>query len=239
MSSSAGKAACPSVGQRILSLSAGIALNLAALAMLILLRGPSPVPGKDAGGSVISVSLGAAPRTASEWPLAVPRFRQHHLAALAIPALPAAAAVSSNGTSAECPIAEDVAKGIVADPIALDAIIHAPADLRSVADAIVVWNLAWVPATTDLQSPLGSVRTNVTATLRSVSEDCLSSVVVGPRLIAIPDGERTMILVFGSSEWSWKALIGPDPEDYLPVSGEGMAAEGATSRDLTDVFKAK
>lgn len=205
--------------------------------MLIWLRSPAPVAGKPAGASVISVSLAAAPVRASKVPVAVPRFRRPNLASLVIPSEPTADSASPTGTSADCPIAEDVAKGLVADPVALDAILHAPAEIRSVADAIVVWNWAWAPAAADLQSPLGTVRTNVLATLRSAPADCLSPIVTGPRLIAIPDGERTMILVFGSGDWSWRALVEPNPPEQLPMNAEGLAA-AAKSRNWTDWFKA-
>lgn len=228
----------PSIGQRILSLSAGIALNLAALAMLIWLRGPVPSKGQDPGGSVISVSLASAPVTTNRLPMAVSKLRRQNFARLAVPAEPASTAASPDGTSTDCPIAEDIAKGIVADPVALDAILHAPAEIRSVADAIVVWNLVWAPAAADLQSPLGSVRSNVMATLRSASEDCLSPIVSGPRLIAIPDGERTMILVFGSGDWSWQSLVEPDLDDQHPSDEQGVAADALTSRDWFDKFEA-
>ncbi len=39
---------------------------------------------------------------------------------------------------------------------------------------------------------------------------------LGPRLVPIPDGNGTIFLVFGSGEWTWRALsddtvnVGPD-----------------------------
>ncbi len=234
MRGSAGNAMSPSVGQRAVSFGAGIALNVAALAMLIWVRGPPPVAGEAAGGSMVSISLSRAPRTASKVPLAVPKLRQQAVLAVPVSDQPTAAAASPTGNSQDCPIVEDVAKGIIADPVAVDAIIRAPAELRSVADAIVVWNAAWAPATEDLGSPLGPVRANVTATLQSAPDDCLSAIVTGPRLIAVPNGERTLILVFGSGDWSWKTLIEPGAGETFSAPGQAVVAGPDNSRYRTN-----
>lgn len=204
-------------GQRIVSMSAAVALNGAALVMLLLLRTQVPTSAGTAPGTSVMVSIAATPQSQKLPVVVKPRF-QRAVAAIDVPIEVTAAAVSSAaGTAAECPITEDVAKGILADPAALDAIGRAPPETRSIADAIVVWNAVWAPATeptaTDAQAPLGPVRANVLATLQALSDECLSAIVMGPRLIAVPNGERSMILVFGSGEWSWQTLIDPVPLD--------------------------
>lgn len=204
-----------STGQRALSLSAAVGLNAAALAMLLLLRASNPLGTGDPAGSEVMISVAIRPQT-EPLPVVVKTPLLKSMAASAAPVeLSSAAASSAKGTAADCPIAEDVAKGIIADPEALAAVINAPPETRSIADAIVLWNAAWAPATAsdtpEVQAPLEPVRTNVQATLQALPEDCLSLIVTGPRLIAVPNGGRTMILVFGSGDWAWQTLIDPAP----------------------------
>lgn len=123
---------------------------------------------------------------------------------------PAGEAANAAGADA-CAILDSVAKAIVADPATVAAIVQAPADTRSIADAIVIWNVGWSAAAMEAGAPLEPVRANVIATLQAAPEDCLASPVAGPRLVPVPNGDRTLFLVFGSGEWSWKSLIEPVP----------------------------
>ncbi len=232
-----------SVSQRVLSLGAAAVLNGAVLALLIMLRSQTPATAGKIDHGLISISIATAPQAQKQLPV-IRHILPLRTEAADLPAEAAAAAPSPRGTSDDCPVVEDVAKGILADPAALDAIIHAPPDTRSIADAIVIWNLAWAPATapatTDAQSPLGPVRTNVMATLVSLPQDCLSSIVSGPRLIAVPNGERTLILVFGSGDWSWKSLIEPDPaENDAQAPGYGVEITPTRNRIVDQLSMAK
>lgn len=179
------------------------------------------------------ISIAVTPQT-KPLPVVVKTPILQKMPAVAAPIEITAAAATAKGTAADCPIVEDVAKGILADPEALQAVINAPPETRSIADAIVVWNAAWAPATTptipDAPAPLGPVRTNVQATLQSLPEECLSPVVSGPRLIAVPNGERTLILVFGSGDWSWQTLIEPAPgqSDQAPAAMISWPIPGAS-----------
>jgi len=106
-----------------------------------------------------------------------------------------------------CATLELVSKELLADPDAVNAVLRAPPEVRSIADAIVVWNAGWSAAAESIDAPLGAVRAIAEQSLRSVNEDCLDEPIAGPRLIAIPAGEKTTFIVFGSGNWSWRELL--------------------------------
>lgn len=115
-----------------------------------------------------------------------------------------------NGTATPaggCATLELISKAILAESDAVDAVLRAPPEVRSIADAIVVWNSGWGDAAASIDSPLGPVRAAAEQSLRSVDKDCLNEPIAGPRLIAIPAGEKTTFIVFGSGNWSWAELL--------------------------------
>ena len=55
--------------------------------------------------------------------------------------------------------------------------------------------------------------------LRELAEwNATDEPIAGPRLIPVPDGERTMFVVLGSGAWTWRQLVSdPDPaQELLP-----------------------
>lgn len=59
----------------------------------------------------------------------------------------------------------------------------------------------------------------VEQTLSLVEDGCLDEPIAGPRLvpIAVPDGQGTMFLVFGSGNWTWRELVAdPAAQEALP-----------------------
>ncbi len=122
------------------------------------------------------------------------------------------------GTSAVCSTVEKVREGLMLDAVAVGAIRNAPPETRSVADAVVIWNVGWAPSALTQADPLFVVRGAVERNLAGVPDNCLDEPVAGPRLVPIPDasGSRTIFVVFGSGSWTWRALLSPSP---LPVAG--------------------
>ena len=121
----------------------------------------------------------------------------------------------------QCATLDVVSKAIVADPSAVAAVVHAPPETRSIAEAIVMWNAGWSNAASTVDSPLGPARAIVELSLNSVEDGCLDEQIAGPRLIPVPvpDGQSTMFLVFGSGTWTWRELVA-DPvfaQDLTPV----------------------
>jgi len=111
--------------------------------------------------------------------------------------------------SGQCATLDLVSKAIVADPLAVAAVVQAPPETRSIAEAIVMWNAGWSYAASTPESPLGAARTIVELSLNSVEDGCLDEQIAGPRLIAVPvpGGQSTMFLVFGSGTWTWRELL--------------------------------
>ena len=131
---------------------------------------------------------------------------------------------SPAGASTVCATLGAILETLLLDTVAVEAIRSAPPEARSIADAIVIWNVGWAPtALTDLD-PLFVVRTTIERSLSGVADGCLDEAVTGPRLVPIPDasGSRTIFVVFGSGNWTWRALLGPPPlpgtEGVVPVS---------------------
>lgn len=55
----------------------------------------------------------------------------------------------------QCATLELVSKAIVDDPSAVQAVVHAPPETRSIAEAIVLWNAGWSYAASTPDAPLG------------------------------------------------------------------------------------
>ena len=98
-------------------------------------------------------------------------------------------------------------------PLAIDRVL--PSD-RSVSEAIVMWNAEWSAASATDEAPLAEVRSRVLTILASLPPECLTTPVIGPRLIAIPENGYTTFLAFGSGEWSWQQLVEPADELSAP-----------------------
>ena len=65
---------------------------------------------------------------------------------------------------------------------------------------------------------LGPARSVVERSLESIDDSCLDAPIAGPRLVPLPDGERTMFLVFGSGAWTWRELTASaDPPQVVPA----------------------
>ncbi len=120
---------------------------------------------------------------------------------------------SPAGASAACATLSVVLETLLLDPIAVDAIRNAPPESRSIADAIVIWNVGWAPTALTHLDPLFVVRTAIERSLSGVADSCLDEPVAGPRLVPIPDasGSRTIFVVLGSGNWTWRALLSPPP----------------------------
>ncbi len=127
------------------------------------------------------------------------------------------------GASATCSTVDLVREALLLDLAAIEAIRNAPPETRSIADAVVLWNMGWAPATLTERDPLFVVRAAIERRLSAVPENCLDETVAGPRLVPITDasGLRTIFLVFGSGDWTWRALLSPSP---LPGAQPGSPA---------------
>lgn len=209
----------PSNAQR-LGVSVSVAIAHALLFILVLAsRGGIPIAAtKD--GALTLVSLKAeAPAQSRPPPPKLPSMIADHKA-LSEPVLSSDPdSVALAAAPGGCAPLEIVSNALVADPAAMNSVINAPPETRSIAEAVVIWNAGWSDAAYSLDAPLGPARSVVEHSLESIDDGCLDAPIAGPRLVPIPDGERTMFLVFGSGAWTWRELVArPEPGDHPSIA---------------------
>lgn len=116
------------------------------------------------------------------------------------------------GAAGGCATFDLVVKSLTAEPIVVAGVVSTPPERRSIAGAVVIWNAGWSDTASAPGEPLGPARVVIEQELRSVPDMCLDEPVAGPRLVPIPEGERTMFLAIGSGNWTWRQLLtDPDP----------------------------
>ena len=86
-----------------------------------------------------------------------------------------------------------------------------PAERRSVANAIAIWNQNWVEPDDQLKPEIiDAIRGAVATTIDAASEACRLQPQGGPRLIYPPNSPkssaRTTILALGSGTWTWQQV---------------------------------
>jgi hypothetical protein len=123
--------------------------------------------------------------------------------------------------AAGCDVLTALSKSLIKDPLAVTSVRNAPPETRSIVHAVVIWNAGWTPAAGAPDTPLGPARAVVERSIATLDERCLEEVVIGPRLVPVPDGPRTMFLVFGSGHWKWR-----------DIALKSDAAQGADSKLL-------
>lgn len=212
--------------QRFGVLTAVIALHVSIFLIALASRGTSPVEVAKTGAMSIMSIKADVPAERPPPPPKLPSKLVDEIKRLTEQAMtfePDSTAVP--GPSGTCATLDVVSKAIVADPGAVTAIISAPPETRSIAEAIVMWNAGWSYAASAPDSPLAPARTIIEQSLHSVEDGCLDEPIAGPRLIPVPDGERTMFVVLGSGEWTWRQLVSdpdsaqqlaPDPDQPRP-----------------------
>ena len=124
---------------------------------------------------------------------------------------------SASGAAGDCAALPLITQALVADPGALAAMLAAPPEVRSIADAVVLWNGGWAPAASTPNAPLAPARAAIELGLRALPDACLDEKIAGPRLIPIADGDRTMFIAIGSGNWSWRQLV-EDPALTPPLA---------------------
>ncbi len=110
-----------------------------------------------------------------------------------------------------------------------------PRTQRSVANAIMVWNVDWVALDAQLDTAaLTIVRDVVAQTVAAASPECRLQAQGGPRLILLPGSADTTVLALGSGSWRWQDLL----ETARPGSSEEeerLASANHADVNLTSV----
>jgi hypothetical protein len=199
---------------RAAALTFVVALHLCLIILALAARSATqPVQASPGALTVVSIANAASTTPPPPPPLPSKIIEDNPVSQIVV------AAEADSGPDAPagsgCTTLEAVSKALLSDTEALGAVLAAPPDTRSIAEAIVVWNAGWSEATSSIEAPLGPVRVAVTSSLSSVEDNCLDEPIAGPRLIPIPAGQRTMFVVIGSGNWSWRQLL--RQPDRLPL----------------------
>lgn len=130
-----------------------------------------------------------------------------------------------SGASGGCATFDLVSKSLTAEPAIAAALLATPRESRSIADAVVIWNAGWSNSASAPTDPLGPARASIEQSLRSVPDNCLDEPVAGPRLVPIPEGDKTMFLAIGSGNWTWRQLLAePDPALQASAAQDDQAS---------------
>lgn len=215
------QAAYTKPSERVVALSAVILLHFVAGLLFLYHRWPIQPPRASAGTlTVVALSAQpAVPQTAPPPPLLPSDIEEAVEAhAEAQPSTEAQAAVGAPGVG--CATLELVRNAILNDPAAVDSVLNSPPQTRSIAEAIVLWSTGWSESAVLASSPLGATRAAVERGLATVDDGCLDEPIAGPRLIPIPAGTGTMFVVFGSGNWTWRAVAGDRKWGFQPTDAD-------------------
>ena len=110
--------------------------------------------------------------------------------------------------SRPCALAMDIAASLGRDRSVGRAVAQIPPGVRSVSNALLLWDGAWITAASiGGESVLGPIRAIVEAQVLAAPAACRNETVTGPRLLVVPDGDRQIVLAFGSGQWRWETLL--------------------------------
>jgi hypothetical protein len=226
--------------ERLIAIVAVILLHALAFAVLLYQRWPADarVP---KGGSLTIVALNAEPvAPAVRPPTPILRAKLQELVEAEANPEPAAATTANavGIPGAGCATLEVVRSSILADPAAVTSVLNSPPEIRSIAEAVILWNAQWSESAGSLAAPLGATRAAVERSLATLDENCLDEPIAGPRLIPVPAGTGTMFVVMGSGVWTWREVTAepPLPQQRISVGYVGPAdkppAQALTTRNL-------
>lgn len=79
-----------------------------------------------------------------------------------------------------------------------------PRGVRSVADAVLLWDGHWIEAASvGGDDALTPIRQAVAKAVREAPADCRDAAVTGPRMLYVATSDGMRVLAFGSGSWSW------------------------------------
>ena len=127
----------------------------------------------------------------------------------------ATATVSAGVAAGGCALAQNVGEAIGKNPAAMAEIDGLPPDVRTSADAMMLWDGEWLGsgvAPADIE--IGVLRQAVEQVVADAPAECRNAETTGPQFIPVPEGDRTLMIVIGSGTWHWADLIA-SPADCL------------------------
>jgi hypothetical protein len=111
-----------------------------------------------------------------------------------------------------------------------------PPDKRSVANAIMVWKVAWLAEDQQLDATaIAVIRDVVADTIAAATPECRLQPQSGPRLLLLSGAGDTVVLAVGSGQWRWQDLLDTVRSD---LTGEGMLAAAPSATLFASVDRA-
>lgn len=118
-------------------------------------------------------------------------------------------AAASSAAGQPCQLTAWLQQALQADPQVQAALPQIPRPARSVANAIMLWNGAWIEPQTTASVGVLTLHQAVIAGIRAAPAACREQVIQGPELIILLDGAGATVLAIGSGEWRWADLLDP------------------------------
>ena len=126
---------------------------------------------------------------------------------------PVALAVAASSAAGQpCQLTVWLQQALQADPQVQIALPLIPRPARSVANAIMLWNGAWVEPPAQASGGVSTLQQALIAGIRAAPIACQDQVIHGPELIILLDGAGATVLAIGSGDWRWADLLKPAHE---------------------------
>jgi hypothetical protein len=131
-------------------------------------------------------------------------------------AAPDAVAKLASDAGATCDLTATLQAALQANEAVRNDLAAIPQASRSVANAVQLWNGAWVDAQgIGGDAVVGPIRAAIVAVVEQAPAACHDRSIAGPRLLTITDPRGTVIIAIGSDIWRWSDLSRPAPEKPL------------------------
>ena len=149
--------------------------------------------------ATLSESMAAPDPTDKPQPLS------RQAAAAPLPPLPTSQPADSAST---CQMVAILETALTEDATVTAALAEVPRKARSVANAIMLWDGDWVePSALGEGRALPPIQAAIISIIQGAPADCHAQIVLGPRLISIPDARGATLLALGSGAWKWEDLL--------------------------------
>jgi hypothetical protein len=127
-----------------------------------------------------------------------------------------------------CDLTAPVQSALQASPDVRARLPMIPADQRSVANAIMLWNAGWLHADDGVaKAAYAAIRDTVASVVLAAPDACRSQVQSGPRLILLPgEGGQTTVLALGSGQWTWQQVA----DTAGPLAVQPLAVQPVPAR---------
>jgi hypothetical protein len=128
---------------------------------------------------------------------------------------------ASAASGKTCEIGAWLQAALQADPVVQAALARVPRSAKSVANAIMIWDVRWVRQPPSALDGVSAIRAALMIGVRSAPPACQSQMVRGPELMPLTDASGTTILAVGSGEWRWADLLRDEAPGALIESAQG------------------